>query len=206
MRLMQTVGFFALTLLFCLSPALQPAIAETDGQNGDGNGDHHDHSGGIRRIQHIVFIIKENRTFDNYFGTFPGADGATTGTISTGQVVPLGRTPDRIHDISHSWQGAIQAMDGGRMDRFDIIQGGSVNGDLASYTQNTSQDLPNLFAYARHFVIADRMFSSLQGPSFPNHLYTVAAQSGSAINNPHPGGWGCDAAASSTVEVLQDDG
>jgi phospholipase C len=33
----------------------------------------------LNKIKHIVFIVKENRTFDNYFGTFPGADGATTG-------------------------------------------------------------------------------------------------------------------------------
>ena len=46
------------------------------------------------KIQHIVYILKENRSFDNYFGTFPGADGATSGTISTGDVIPLGHTPD----------------------------------------------------------------------------------------------------------------
>src|SRR6202035_3478169 len=49
---------------------------------------------GIGVIQHVVYIIKENRSFDNYFGTFPGADGATSGPISTGQVIPLGHTPD----------------------------------------------------------------------------------------------------------------
>src|SRR5262244_3890051 len=47
-----------------------------------------DLSFGLNKIQHIVFIIKENRTFDNYFGAFPGADGATSGTISTGRVIP----------------------------------------------------------------------------------------------------------------------
>ncbi len=51
---------------------------------------------GLEKIQHIVFIIKENRTFDNYFGTFPGANGATSGTISTGQVIPLGHAPDTL--------------------------------------------------------------------------------------------------------------
>src|SRR5215472_18945273 len=62
---------------------------------------------GIERIQHIVYIIKENRTFDNYFGTFAGADGATSGTISTGDTIPLGHTPDRTpRDISHSFQSA----------------------------------------------------------------------------------------------------
>ena len=45
-------------------------------------------------IQHFVFIIKENRSFDSYFGAFPGADGASQGTTSTGQVVPLGPMPE----------------------------------------------------------------------------------------------------------------
>jgi phospholipase C len=47
----------------------------------------------INTIQHIVFIIKENRAYDSLFGTYPGADGATTATISTGQVIPLDRLP-----------------------------------------------------------------------------------------------------------------
>jgi len=164
---------------------------------------------GLRRIRHIVFIIKENRTFDNYFGTFPGADGATAGTISTGEVIPLGHTPDKTpRDIGHSWQNALTAIDEGKMDRFDHIPGGNVNGDYLAYTQLTEADIPNYFAYARHFVLADHMFSSLTGPSFPNHLYTVGAQSGGAINNPQrtPNVWGCDSDDGATVAVLQADG
>src|SRR5215472_5912692 len=91
---------------------------------------------GVEKINQVVFIIKENRTFDNYFGTFPGADGATSGTISTGDVIPLGHTPDRTpRDINHSWNSAITAIDGGAMDQFDLIPGGNVNGDYLSYTQ-----------------------------------------------------------------------
>src|SRR5258708_9640968 len=44
---------------------------------------------GLAKIEHIVFIIKENRSFDTYFGAFPGADGAMTGRTSKGEVVPL---------------------------------------------------------------------------------------------------------------------
>src|SRR5215831_6330960 len=95
----------------------------------------------IKKIRHIVFIIKENRTFDNYFGKFPGADGATTGTISTGQVIPLGQAPDRTpRDIDHSFQAALKAMDGGKMDQFDLIGGGNQNGDFLAYTQYTEAD------------------------------------------------------------------
>ena len=164
---------------------------------------------GMTKIKHVVFIIKENRTFDNYFGTFLGADGATAGTISTGETVTLGRTPDRTpHDIGHSFQNAVTAINGGQMNQFDLIPGGNVNGQLLAYTQLTEDDIPNYFAYARSFVLADAMFSSLTGPSFPNHLYTVGAQSGGAINNPARSGgkWGCDADDGADVQVLNDDG
>jgi phospholipase C len=120
---------------------------------------------GLNKIRHIVFVVKENRTFDNYFGTFPGADGATTGRLSTGRVIPLGHAPDVTpHDIDHSYQAAVEAIDGGAMDKFDLIAGGK---DLLGYTQYTENDLPNYFAYARNFVLADAFFSSLKGPEFP---------------------------------------
>jgi len=170
---------------------------------------HHPRRKGMGRIKHIVFIVKENRTFDNYFGTFEGADGATSGVISTGEMVALGQGPDRTpRDIDHSYQAAVTAIDGGAMDQFDLIRGGSVNGDLLAYTQYQEADIPNYFAYARRFVLADAFFSSLEGPSFPNHLYTVAAQSGKVINNPanSQGRWGCDAPANSLAQTLEEDG
>ena len=172
---------------------------------------HHERRKGMDKIQHVVFIVKENRTFDNYFGTFPGADGATSGKISTGEVIPLRQAPDMTpHDIDHSYQAAVEAIDGGAMDRFDLIRGGNVNGDFLAYSQYRESDIPNYFAYARNFVLADAFFSSLEGPSFPNHLYTVGAQSNRAINNPAsettPGRWGCDAAADSRVQTLEEPG
>lgn len=164
-------------------------------------------AGGINQIQHIVFIVKENRTFDNYFGTFPGADGAASGTISTGRVIPLSPSPDRTpRDIAHNWASALEGIHDGGMDAFDLIPGGNANGDFLAYTEFTEKDIPNYFAYARNFVLADRMFSSLHGPSFPNHLYTVAAQGGRVIDNPNGSTWGCDDAAGSTVPVLDDGG
>ncbi|MGC8668237.1 MAG: phospholipase C [Chthonomonadales bacterium] len=50
----------------------------------------------------------------------------------------------------------------------------------------TVQDIPNYWAYAQHFTLCDHFFSSLSGPSEPNHLYTIAAQSGGLVNNPPP--------------------
>lgn len=163
--------------------------------------------GDINQIQHIVFLVKENHTFDNYFGRFPGANGATSGTLSTGQIIPLGHMPDAAPcDICHGWQCAHTAIDGGKMDGFDKIPGcllPNQNNIPLAYTQLQQQDIPNYFAYAQNFVLADNMFSSLEGPSLPNHLYTVAAQSGRVINNPPNNlSWGCDADSTTQVEVL----
>ena len=51
-----------------------------------------------QHIKHIIFVIKENRTFDNLYARYPGADGATQGTTCDGQTVTLGRSPDRVPD------------------------------------------------------------------------------------------------------------
>jgi phospholipase C len=157
-------------------------------------------------IQHTVFIIKENRTFDNYFGTFPGADGATTGMLSNGQTVSLSHMPDAYPNTNfcNGWDCAIEAIDAGKMDKFDLISGGN----LSAYTQAIEQDIPNYWAYARQFVLADRYFTSVHGPSLPNHLFTVAAQSGGAISNADGPGVavGCDGTPSGTVQVVNSNG
>ena len=170
---------------------------------------------GLTNIRHFVFIIKENRTFDNYFGTFPNADGATTGTLSTGQVIPLGRTPDQTpYDLGHAWAASIGAVDGGKMDRFDLVANGNKGGQMMSYTQLTQTDIPNYWKYAQNFALADRMFSSSRSDSFPNHLYIVGAQSGGVMGNPFAlsgrvvdkQGWGCDDEAGIVVNVMDDEG
>lgn len=149
-------------------------------------------------IQHIIFIVKENRSFDNYFGLYPGADGATTGPTSTGQVLNLRHTPDQVVDIDHEWVAALTAVDNGKMDRFDLIPNGDINGQYLAYSQLTQSDIPNYYKYAKNFVLADRMFSSVHGDSFENHLYIIAAQAGGVVTQkkgvPASSTWGCDAA------------
>jgi phospholipase C len=163
--------------------------------------------GTIDVIQHIVFIIKENRSFNNYFGTFPGALGATSGPVSDGQTIPLGHTPDRVRDMGHSWLDAITAINGGKMNQFDLVQFGNIDGDYMSMSQMYQSDIPNYWNYAQTFTLSDGTFSSLKGGSFPNHMYTIGATSDGAIGNPNEPGhpqyssWGCDAVAGTTVEV-----
>lgn len=142
-------------------------------------------------IKHIVFFVKENRTFDDYFGTYPGANGATTAMDSMGQVVPLRHQADQIPDIDHSSEGARMALDNGKMDKFNLLHSNvkpkpNPNNPYGnnSLTQLYQSDIPDYWTYAQNFVLGDNMFSSLMGPSFPNHLYTIAAQSGGAVDNP----------------------
>jgi phospholipase C len=158
---------------------------------------------GIQKINHVVFLIKENRTYDNMFGAFNATYGTKSCKLSTGQVLTMARAADRYpHDIDHSWAAAILAMNNGKMNQFDLINLGSVNagdedGDLLACRQFNASDIPNYFSYARHFALGAKMFSSLHGPSFPNHLYTIAADSFGVIDNPFRTlttyNWGCDA-------------
>jgi phospholipase C len=162
---------------------------------------------GLSRFKHVVFILKENHTFDNYFGAFPGADGASTGRIHTGESVDLDRPPDFIpRDIRHNSLNTLMAMDQGKMDRFDLIPGSFQEGQLINYTQYQQNQIPNYWALASRFVLADEFFTSVHGPSFPNHLFTIAAQSGGATDNPNSNVWGCDASPGTTVPIIQADG
>jgi len=177
---------------------------------------------GMNKINHIVFLVKENRTYDNMFGAFDTLNGSATCTLSNGQEVAMQRAPDRYpRDIGHTWSNAQLAMDNGKMDHFDLMAldtptSADGRGDLLTCSQFTSADIPNYYSYAQHFALAAMMFSSLVGPSFPNHLYTIAADSHGVINNPvdplHPltHSWGCDASDTENdveeVQVLQTNG
>jgi phospholipase C len=142
-------------------------------------------------IKHIVFIIKENRTFDNYFARYPGAEGTDSGVTSTGETVELSEATDVLEpDLGHSYLDAVMAINGGKMDGFDqITNGESLNG----YSSFTREGIPNYWSYADNFVLSDHTFSSMYGPTFPEHLYTVAAQAGRVAGNKdqatNPGGY-----------------
>ncbi|HXJ67038.1 MAG TPA: alkaline phosphatase family protein [Actinomycetota bacterium] len=140
-----------------------------------------------RHIKHVVFLIKENRTFDTYFGRFPGADGATTGHICNGRVVPLTRPKDRTEDVEHHFIPGLQAVNGGRMNCFDRLWDGH---QLQSYVQYRPEQIPAYWSWAERYTLADRFFSSLYGPSGPEHLWTIAAQSDRFVDHEAPGTYG----------------
>jgi hypothetical protein len=84
-----------------------------------------------------VFIVKENRSFDEYFGQFPGANGTKSGKLSNGEIIPLGHTPDQVpHDIGHDWFSGIEVIDDGKMDLFDVNYGANVGDYLVDYARS----------------------------------------------------------------------
>ncbi len=167
-------------------------------------------------IKHVVFLIKENRSFDNLFGRFPGANGNTVGD-DHGVLRPLTRaTLLPTHDLPHAYPDALTDIDGGKMDGFDH---GASAAEYA-YTQFRPNQIPSYWAWAKHFVLADDFFASATGSSFPNHLFSIAAQSGGALDNPEQPidnvtaieqagfakSWGCDISPGGFVSVLDSEG
>ena len=136
-------------------------------------------------IKHVVVVVKENHTFDNYFGSFPGAEGTTTCTKSDGSTFPCPHAPDKTsHDLSHVHSAGLVDYNGGKMDGWDLPGSSSAGDDLA-YAQYTEQDIPNYWQYARRFTLADHFYSEMIGPSFPGHLAVLAAQAAWTTGNPN---------------------
>ena len=123
-------------------------------------------------IRHVIVLLKENRTFDNYFGQFPGANGART-VSRNGKSAPAPRASDTSPDMDHSFARAHAAYNGGRMDKFES----------GAYAQFSEIDIPEYWTYARQYVLYDNYFSSVMGGSYPNHLFLVASSNAGAISN-----------------------
>lgn len=159
------------------------------------------------KISHVVFLIRENRSFDSMFGRFPGANGATTFTGPDGTVRPLLHQPDHLLlDIGHGQDAAHLAYDGGKLDAFSKIMNAVQNGQDMADSQLYRSDIPNYWRYARHFALDDAFFSTIMGPSFPNHLYTIGVNGEHVDANPNGPIWGCDSQDGTAVEQRLPDG
>ncbi len=148
-----------------------------------------------QKLRHVVFVLLENHSFDNIFGRFPGADGARQAKVAGGAPIPLPTAPAfSWHDMGHERGDTLAAIDGGKMDGFERVAQGDLNGDRQPYQQYTQATIPNFWRYAQHFTLADHAFAPVASGTFPNHLYSVAAQSGGVVTNPQnwTHGWGCD--------------
>jgi phospholipase C len=160
-------------------------------------------SGSLSDIEHFVFLMQENRSFDHYYGTMSGVRGfndasainaglfkqkgynvATKKADPNSYVMPFrldttqGATLDgeAINDPNHSWGGSHQCWNNGAMDQWvksHIATDGLANGP-ATMGYYTRQDIPVHFALADAFTICDHYFCSVQGPTDPNRLYWIS--------------------------------
>ena len=131
-------------------------------------------------INHIVVIMQENRSFDNYFGTYPGANGIPKGTCvplspdnpSVGCVKPFLSTDVISGDLPHGYQSSVVGYDNGKMDGFMV--GENENPKTMTYYDNKT--IPYYWDLAKNYVLADNFYSSVLSYSLPNHWYALAGQ------------------------------
>ena len=160
---------------------------------------------GINNITHVIVIVQENRSFDHYFGTFPGADGYprdANGHIDVCVPDPeAGHCQRPYHDTNrfdaggpHGLVGSTISENGGRMDGYvraleqigngcehrpddypcrQARRGPAGQPDIMGY--HTAKEIPNYWAYAKHFVLQDHMFAPESSWTLPAHLFLVSA-------------------------------
>ena len=161
---------------------------------------------GIHKIRHVIIVMQENRSFDSYFGTFPGADGIPMKNGVPTVCVPdpaTGRCDRPFHDKAdvnggapHGHVNAVADVAGGKMDGFvrsqrlaprcyDPVDPACVvttskEPDVMGY--HNQAEIPNYWTYARDFVLDDHMFEPVSSWSEPDHLYMVSAWSARCAN------------------------
>ena len=166
----------------------------------------------IHKIRHVSVVMQENRSFDNYFGTYPGADGIPAAVLHGKDCNPdpkLHTCVRPYHDTHqvdvggpHTADSAIADVNGGRMNGFVQQLRRAVHGacthnpdipdcvldqrraDVMGY--HTAAEIPNYWEYAHHFVLQDHLFSSNLGWSVPAHLSMVSGWSAHCASATNP--------------------
>jgi len=133
---------------------------------------------------HVVVIVQENRTVDNLFQQLPGADTQSYGLNSLGQQVPLTQTGLGVSwDPSHAHSAFVTEFDGGKLDGFDKEKCGTGCPADAAYTYVDPADVKQYYEMAEQYAFAEHNLQPNEGPSWPGHMYLVAAQSGEPGSN-----------------------
>ena len=164
---------------------------------------------GLSKIKHIIVIMQENRSFDTYFGTYPGADGIPMSNGQPSVCIPTGTgstcsRPFVDHaDVNgggpHGADNAAADINGGAMNGFVTELNGARHGckdpnnpactntltpDVLGY--HTAGDIPNYWAYASHYVLQDHMFEPNASWSLPEHLFMVSEWSAFCTQHGNP--------------------
>jgi phospholipase C len=154
---------------------------------------------GIHRIKHVVIVMQENRSFDSYFGRYPGADGIPRGVCVPdpgrgGCIAPFHDTHDKNQGGPNDAANAVADLNGGAMNGFvgqaetspkcNPSAPGQCATDVMGY--HTAREIPNYWLYAKHFVLQDHLFEPNASWSLPEHLFLLSEWSANCTdpNNP----------------------
>jgi phospholipase C len=161
-------------------------------------------------IQHVVFIVQENRSFNNLFMGFPGATTADYGYDTKGRKIRLRpRGLGTTYDMAHTSTAFFAACDGqGSLPGTDCKMDGW-NQEVAepnpppnpAYSYVPQSEIKPYWAIARQYALADQMFASNLDGSFVAHQYLVAGYSSHAVDYPY-NQWGCEGGKNDPVATL----
>jgi phospholipase C len=161
-------------------------------------------------IKHVVFIVQENRSFNNFFLGYPGAATQRYGYGDKGRRIRLRSEPLAVvWDIDHSSKAFFLACDGigklpgtrCKMDGWYAEQSGFNAPKDAAYTYVRRSDIAPYWQMAEEYALADRAFASNLDGSFIAHQYIVAAYASAGVDFP-AGQWGCEGGPSDTIPTL----
>ncbi len=166
-------------------------------------------STGAGKIEHVVYIVQENRSFDSMFEGYPGADTVSSGKNSYGQTIEL--QPVSLadkYDVGHTAEAMFAACDGRgilpgtncRMDGFnnEFSFGGPAN---PAYVHVSRSESKPYWDMAHEWVLADKMFQSQLDASFVAHQYVIAAQAAWSVDLPGLV-WGCGGGKNDDISTI----
>ncbi len=168
-------------------------------------------------IQHIIIMIQENRSFDDLFATFPGANGTTKGYMkgkTKRRRIPLQKVDlDSLCDFGHSYQGFIKDYDDGKMDGFNEEGVNSkcqpAPAGKRPYQYVDPSQIAPYWQIANTYVLADNTFQTQGSGSYTAHQDLIRggtminkAQTESLVDDPTALPWGCDAQAGTKTYLL----
>jgi phospholipase C len=157
-------------------------------------------------IKHVVIVVQENRSFENLFAGYPGADAPMYGYNAARHKVPLQSHGFDGTDLPHTWGSALWDWDHGKMDGFSHPSWHQYVGRYP-YSFLDRKDAAPYWDIARHYVLADRMFPTMFGVSYTAHLDLIASTATlccgySEVNWPSAKPWGCDAPAGTKTDIV----
>ena len=170
---------------------------------------------GAGKITHIVYIVQENRSFDNLFQGYPGADTVSSGKDSRGKAIALQPVHLSVqYVLDHSASAMFTDCNGTgklpgmacRMNGFEREIYANAPKGLAypMFVYVPHGDSKPYFDMAHEWVLADKTFQSQLDESFAAHQYVIAAQAHSSVNVPF-GPWGCQGDGSDVVQTIKQD-